>query len=96
MAKGPLKPSPSVTATPNALFGGKGLPPNGTDVPIEDSTERWNEYVLKDGSVVRLKHSVIQFLRVDGQFDVDGNPVYAVKSAPLLLIVSTPESNRKK
>lgn len=96
MAKGPLKSSTSVAAPPNAPFVGQGMPPNGTDVPIEESTERWNEYVLKDGSVVRLKHSVIQFLRVDGLFDVDGNPVYAVKSAPLLLIVSTPASNRKK
>jgi hypothetical protein len=28
---------------------------NGVEVPVEESTERWSEYKLEDGSIIRLK-----------------------------------------
>ena len=59
------------------------------------SQEFWNEYLLDDGTVVRVKLVATEFLRVDGQFDADGNPVYVVKSTNVMSIQS-PEALKKR
>jgi len=46
-------------------------------------SEEWNEYVLEDGTVVRIKSSVIEVLRSD-KFDRNGDPVYYVNTSQLL------------
>ena len=40
--------------------------------------------------------TVAQVLRVDGQFDQEGNPVYILKSTATIALVSVPEELRKK
>ena len=49
-----------------------------TDVPIAEATECFNEYVLEDGSVLRVKTVATSILRIEGQFTPDGKPVYIV------------------
>jgi hypothetical protein len=46
-------------------------------------SEEWNEYVLEDGTVVRIKSSVIEVLRTN-KFDRNGDPVYYVNTSQLL------------
>lgn len=69
---------------------------DGVEVPIRESSERWSEFVLEDGSVVRSKLAVMSFTRVDGEFDPDGNPVYITKATPLQIVVNSPEALRQK
>jgi hypothetical protein len=73
-----------------------GVVKEGIDVPVDESNERWTEMKLKDGAAIRVKLSVIQVLRVNDEFDPEGNPLYVVKGAPMLSVVSVPDSLRKK
>jgi transposase len=68
----------------------------GSEVLIEESNERWSELKLEDGAIIRVKQVVSQVMRVEGEYDPEGNPIYAVKSAPAVSIVSVPERLRKK
>ncbi len=69
---------------------------NGVEVPIEESSEKWSEMKLEDGTIIRVKQSVAAVIRVDGQFDAEGNPLYVIKSAPAVAIVHVDENLRRK
>ena len=64
------------------------------EVPVQNSSEHWNEYLLNDGSVVRMKSVVTEVVRVEGEFDAQGNPVYLVQSTNIMS-VSAPDELRK-
>jgi hypothetical protein len=68
----------------------------GVEVQVEESTERWSEFKLQDGAVIRLKATVTSAVRVDGQYDQQGNPMYVVNLSPVLMLVSAPEKFHKK
>jgi hypothetical protein len=61
-----------------------------SDVPIVKAEERFNLYVLEDGSVLRVKSVATSMLRVDGQFLPDGNPIYIVVTSPAVSVESSP------
>ena len=65
---------------------------DGVEVGVRESTERWSEVTLEDGSVLRLKPSVFSAIRIEGEYDPDGNPMYAVKAGQVLVIASAPET----
>ena len=70
-------------------------PKQGTEVSVVESTERWSEVTLEDGTVFRLKPTVISAVRIDGEYDLEGNPMYALKAQPLVSLVSVPEHLRR-
>ncbi len=53
---------------------------------IQESTERWTEITLDDGSVLRLKPVVTRAIRLEGKFDGDGSPIDVVQSANVLTV----------
>lgn len=75
--------------------GPDGKPVQGTDMEIENSNEKFSEMKLHDGTTIRYKTVVTQVIRIDGAYDVEGNPVYVVKSAPAISILSAPDYLRK-
>jgi hypothetical protein len=68
----------------------------GFDVPVEESNERWSEFKLEDGTVLKAKVTVVSAVRLDGQFDPQGNPLYVMNLSPVMAIVEAPERLRKK
>ena len=66
--------------------GPDGEPISVTEVGFSDHYERWNEYLLNDGTVIRLKLVLLQVYRWDGHFDHNGDPVYFVDSADVLAV----------
>lgn len=62
-----------------------------TDVPITMANENFAEYDLEDGSKIRVKFVASSFLRVEGQYALDGKPVYLVFSAPAVNVLSAKE-----
>lgn len=68
---------------------------DGVEVGVKESTERWSDITLEDGSVLRLKTSVLGAVRMSGEFDPEGNPMYALKAGQVLVIASAPDNLRK-
>ena|ERR1035437_738715 len=60
-----------------------------TDVPQVSATEHFNEYVLEDGSVLRVKMVATSFLRLEGQFTPDGKPVYIVTPSSNTVVLAS-------
>jgi hypothetical protein len=77
-----------------ALLNGKQV--DAMDVPIAESTERWSEYTLEDGTSVRMKLNVVGFLRIDGEHDQAGNPMYQTNVAPVMVVVDVPDRLKKR
>jgi len=73
--------------------------PNGTfegvDVSIKEATERWSEVVLDDGTTLRIKPNILGVVRVDNQYDQDGNPLYALRSSQVMAVVHVEPHLRK-
>ncbi len=65
------------------------------DVDFRVSREDWNEYALLDGTTIRMKAVVSSIIRLEDQFDNEGNPVYMVKSNNMV-VVKSPEHLKKK
>ncbi len=52
---------------------------DAVDVPIIQPEEHWSQYKLEDGTTLRVKFVVGSIIRVSGQYDAEGNPVYMLK-----------------
>ncbi len=63
-------------------------------MPFQVGGEHWNEYVCDDGTLIRLKPVVTEILRVEGEYDPMGNPVYVVQNVNVTH-VEPPENLRK-
>lgn len=64
------------------------------EVEIEESSEKWTEIKLTDGTTIRVKPVVLSVLRLEDQFDQEGNPVYQLKSS-LVMTASVPDHLKK-
>jgi hypothetical protein len=73
---------------PNGIF-------DGTDVGIKESTERWSDVLLEDGTTLRIKPNVIMVTRIDGHYDPEGNPLYALNANQIMTAVNVPAHLRK-
>ena len=69
---------------------------DGTIVDIVESTERFTDIKLEDGTTLRTKVAVAEVLRVDDQWDNDGNPMYVLKSQTLVVIAAAPDNLKKE
>lgn len=68
---------------------------DATPIDINQASEHWNQYLLEDGSTVRLKLIVSKVFRVDNEYDIEGNPVYSIQSTNVPS-VSAPENLKRK
>ncbi|MGA2817358.1 MAG: hypothetical protein ABSE67_13860 [Xanthobacteraceae bacterium] len=68
----------------------------GTEVAVEESTERWTEVALADGARIRLKSAVIGAVRLDNEYDLEGNPIYVLNATPVMAVVESPEKFKRK
>lgn len=59
----------------------------GTLISITDTKEPWSEYALEDGTKIRLRQSVVSVVKLDGQKDQNGNPIYAVQSQQQMSVI---------
>lgn len=66
------------------------------EVPIQKSIESHNDYELADGSTIRLKVVATSVLRLVGQYNPDGDPIYLVKSGQVVTVVEAPDNLRRK
>ena len=73
--------------------------PNGAvveavEVEIKESREKWTEIDLSDGTTIRTKPVVLSVVRIENQWDPEGNPVYQLK-ANQVMTARSPEHLKK-
>jgi hypothetical protein len=73
-------------------FGGEEV--EATPVEINQAGEQWNQYLLDDGTMIKMKLVATKVLRVDNKYDKEGNPVYFVQSTNVIS-VAAPDNLRK-
>ncbi len=77
------------------------MAPNGPEkeaqlIDIQQSDEHWNQYLLSDQTVVKMKLVATEVWRVDGEYDPEGNPIYLIKSSNVVNINPPDELRRKQ
>lgn len=63
-------------------------------VDVQSSQESWSQYLLGDGTSLKLKVVVTEVWRAVDVYDAEGNPQYIVKSGNIL-VVNAPDELRK-
>ncbi len=48
-------------------------------VEVTSSVENWSVYTLADGTIVRVKPIIAEFIKVIGKFNEEGEPIYMMK-----------------
>ena len=73
-------------------FGGEEV--EAEVIGFRATGEHWNEYLLDDGTVFRIKLVLTEIARLEGRFDENGDAVYAA-SHTQVTAVDVPESLRR-
>ena len=76
--------------------GPEGEDAEGIPVEVEEALERYSEVRLSDGSILKVKTSVIEAIRLMGKYDNNGNPVYLVNSHNSVIVSESPPELRSK
>jgi len=66
-----------------------------TIVDFEAEKENFSTYILHDGTSLKIKPVLTEVYRVEGMYQPNGDPVYAV-NAQQVVAVNPPESLRRK
>lgn len=64
-------------------------------VDIAETTGRFSQVRLEDGTVFKLMTSPVEVLRILDQWDDKGNPVYSVSHQTVIAIVRSPDRLKK-
>ena|SRR2546422_3250760 len=74
-----------------------GLPGthDAVEVSVSESTDRWTDVTLNDGTVLRIKPIVLSALRIENLYDAEGNPAYQLKINQIMTVSSTPDHLKK-
>lgn len=73
----------------------QGREVDAVTVDAAQTNERWNEYLLDDGTLLKVKLVLTNVTRLDNCYTQQGEPVYAIQSTT---VVSTnaPQELRKR
>ncbi len=74
-------------------FGGEEV--EALPIDINQTNEYWNQYLLDDGTVIKMKLVATKVLRVDNKYDLEGNPLYIIQSTNITS-VNAPDNLKKK
>jgi hypothetical protein len=69
---------------------------DAVEVDVEETTERWTDVKLTDGTTLRVKMTVIGAMRAVDTYDASGQPMYNVNMAPVIAVTDVPERLKKK
>lgn len=67
----------------------------GEVIRVNHANEAWNEYLLEDGSVLKLKTVITDVFRVENEYDPEGNPIYYVKSSNVMSVNAQDDIKKK-
>ena len=66
----------------------------GVEVSFQTGGEHWNEYLLEDGLVIRIKIVITEIVRLENQYDPVGDPIYSVRSTNVMAVSANEKLRR--
>jgi hypothetical protein len=91
---GRLKFGAGGTVRKRRMPGPTGEPIDVTELSFQNVREHWNEYLLDDGTILKLKAVATEVFKQEGQYDAEGNPIYLLRSKNVM-VVSAPDHLKK-
>lgn len=58
---------------------------------VTKTNENWSDYTLEDGTIIKIKPVMIDVQRSKGQFNLEGDPVYLIKSGMIINTLAAPQ-----
>jgi hypothetical protein len=77
------------------IVGPDGQPHDATMLTFRTTSEDFNEYLLDDGTVIKLKVVVTEVARIEGLYDPSGNPAYVVSSTNVVSVDAADELRKQ-
>ena len=74
-------------------FGGEEV--EALPIDINQTNEYWNQYLLDDGTVIKMKLVATKVLRVDNKYDLEGNPLYIIQSTNITSVNASDNLKKK-
>lgn len=68
---------------------------DATILSFQAGGEHWNEYLIDDGTVIRVKLVATEVLRLDERYDAQNNPIYLLQSTNVMS-VSSPDKLKRQ
>jgi len=59
----------------------------GTLMDVTDSKEPWSEYTLEDGTKIRIKHTLVNIIRLESKTAPNGDSVYTIQLQQAMSII---------
>ena len=75
-------------ADPKVKIQYAGREVEAVPVDVNQTSEKWNEYLLEDGTVLKMKLILKKVMRVENEFDAEGNPVYVMQTTNVTAVTS--------
>ena len=75
-------------ANPKVKIQYAGREVEAVPVDVNQTSEKWNEYLLEDGTVLKMKLILKKVMRVENEFDAEGNPVYVMQTTNVTAVTS--------
>lgn len=63
-------------------------------VDVTSSSEPWANYLLSDGTTIRMKAVLTEVWRVIDEYDNEGNPMYVLQSTGIINVQAPDELKR--
>ena len=65
---------------------GKTSEKDAIEVGIVDNIDKWSSVTLVDGTVIRHQHPVVKVLKVIGEQDQEGHPIFLLNHSSILTV----------
>ncbi len=66
-----------------------------TPVEVNQANEYFNQYLLEDGTALKIKLVATKIFKVDNRYDREGSPIYFVQSSNVMSVDSPPGLKKK-
>ena len=64
-----------------------GQTQKGFDIPVSECEEKFNQYTLDDGTVLRIRSALVAVTRLEDQYDEKGRPIYIAHTQNIVHLV---------
>jgi hypothetical protein len=75
---------------------GSGKTRDAVSVEAVSTKEPWTEYELEDGSTLKIRTVLLDCLRVENEYDAEGNPVYMIRANGVMNVIAPDSLKQKK